>query len=40
MCHTFIQDKVEMSPPVNILFNSSKYLNPKANILANDDEDN
>jgi hypothetical protein len=39
MCHTFIQAKVEMSAPVNILSNSSKDVNPKANILASDDEE-
>jgi hypothetical protein len=37
-CHTFIQDKIEISPLVNILSDSSQDENPKANILASDDE--
>jgi len=39
MCRTFIQDKVEMSALVNIISNSSKDVNPKANILTSDDEE-
>jgi hypothetical protein len=38
MCHIFIQNKVEMPPRVNIICDSSKDENPRANICANDDK--
>jgi hypothetical protein len=39
MYHVFIQDKMEIPPPINILSNSYIKKNPHANIHVNDDDD-
>jgi hypothetical protein len=38
ICHGFIQNKIEMPPPIIIFSYSSQDENPPTNIFVNDDE--
>jgi hypothetical protein len=38
MCHVFLQNKVKMPPPMELLSNSSNDPNPKVNSHDNNEE--